>query len=101
MDFQLVLSESMISAFGYRKLSTSNLTSDNKSKRKIRHIYSETVRHTAAISFDCWKSITSSNNHRPCLGYAHRGDISRGSIGNNLIGVDSNFRYRRERKKKK
>ena len=91
----------MISVIGDRKSSTSNLISNDKSIHKIKHIYSETVRHTAAISFDYWKSIASSNNHRPCLGYAHRGDISRGSIGNNLTGEDSNFKYRRERKKKK
>jgi hypothetical protein len=91
----------MISVIGCRKSLTSNLISNHKSKYKMKHIYSETVRHTAAISFDYWKSITSSNNHRPCLGYAHRGDISRGSTGNNLIGEDSNFKYRRERKKKK
>ncbi len=78
-----------------------NLISDKINKRNTRHIYSEIVRHKAAISFDHWKSITSSNVHRPCLGYADAGNIGRGSIGNNLTGCDSNFKYKRKRKKRK
>ena len=81
--------------------SASNLITDKINKRKTRHIYSEIVRHTAAISFDHWKPITSSNVHRPCLGYADAGNIGRGSIGNNLTGDDSNFKYKRKRKKRK
>ena len=81
--------------------SASNLISDKINKRKTRHMYSEIVRHTAAISFEYWKPITSSNVHRPCLGYADAGNIGRGSIGNNLNGSDSNFKYKRKRKKRK
>ena len=55
----------------------------------------------AVISFDHWKSITSSNAHRPCLGYAAAGNTSRGSTGNNLIGSVPNFKYREKRKRKK
>ncbi len=91
----------MISVSEYRKLSTPNLISNNINKRKIRHIYSEIVRHTAAISFDYWKSITSSNNYRPCFGHYPRGDISRGTTGNKFLGSDLNFKYKKERKKKK
>ena len=81
--------------------SASNLISDKINKRKTRHIYSEIVRHTAAISFDYWKPITSSNIHRPCLGYADAGNTGRGSTGNNLLGEDYNFKYKRKRKKRK
>ena len=81
--------------------SASNLISDKINKCKTRHMYSEIVRHKAAISFDYWKPITSSNIHRPCLGYADAGNIGRGSIGNNLNGDDSNFKYKRKRKKRK
>ena len=81
--------------------SASNLISYKINKRKTRHIYSEIVRYTAAISFDHWKPIASSNVHRPCLGYADAGNIGRGSIGNNLNGDDSNFKYKRKRKKRK
>ena len=59
------------------------------------------MRHTAAISFDYWKPITSSNIHRPCLGYADAGNTGRGSTGNNLLGEDYNFKYKRKRKMRK
>lgn len=81
--------------------SASNLITDKINKRKTRHIYSEIVRHTAAISFDHWKPIASSNVHRPCLGYADAGNTGRGSTGNNLLGEDYNFKYKRKRKKRK
>ena len=81
--------------------SASNLISDKINKCKTRHMYSEIVRHKAAISFDYWKPITSSNIHRPCLGYADAGNTGRGSIGNNLLGEDYNFKYKRKRKKRK
>ena len=80
--------------------SASNLITDKINKRKTRHIYSEIVRHTAAISFDHWKPIASSNVHRPCLGYADAGNIGRGAIGNNLTGDDSNFKYKSKRNKR-
>ena len=81
--------------------SASNLISDKINKCKTRHMYSEIVRHTATISFDYWKPITSSNIHRPCLGYADAGNTGRGSTGNYLLGEDYNFKYKRKRKKRK